>query len=85
MKNKDTKPKQEVISCSPITGSKKIYVDGSIHPIRVAMRQIDLHPTQHANGKTEVNHPVTVYDTSGPYTDSNIKIDINEMESKSIS
>jgi len=78
MKNKDTKPKQEVISCSPITGSKKIYVDGSIHPIRVAMRQIDLHPTQHANGKTEVNHPVTVYDTSGPYTDSNIKIDIKK-------
>lgn len=78
MKNQEKKPDQNVITCSPITGSKKIYVEGTLHPIRVAMRQIELHPTQHANGKTEVNHPVTVYDTSGPYTDPAVKIDIKK-------
>lgn len=64
------------ITCSPFPNSKKIYVKGSIHPINVAMREIELSPTKLVNGGLEHNPPVTVYDTSGPYTDENAEIDI---------
>ncbi|UOU99561.1 phosphomethylpyrimidine synthase ThiC [Chryseobacterium daecheongense] len=64
------------ITCSPFPNSKKIYVEGNIHPINVAMREIQLSPTKLTNGGLEHNPPVTVYDTSGPYTDENAEIDI---------
>lgn len=64
------------ITCSPFPNSKKIYVEGNIHPINVAMREIQLSPTRLTNGGLEHNPPVTVYDTSGPYTDENAEIDI---------
>ncbi|GAB0155601.1 phosphomethylpyrimidine synthase ThiC [Chryseobacterium sp. Alg-005] len=64
------------ITCSPFPNSKKIYVEGNIYPINVAMREIQLSPTRLTNGTLEENPPVTVYDTSGPYTDENAKIDI---------
>ena len=78
MKKTDKAPEQQVISTAPFPGSKKIYVPGQLHNIKVAMREISLSPTKHANGKTEENAPVTVYDTSGPYTDSNVTIDIKK-------
>ena len=58
--------------------SAKIYVQGSRPDIRVPMREISLSDTFHANGDTEKNHPVTVYDTSGAYTDPNIDIDLRK-------
>ncbi|WP_294307564.1 phosphomethylpyrimidine synthase ThiC [uncultured Chryseobacterium sp.] len=66
------------ITRSPFPNSKKIYVEGEIHPIRVAMREIELSPTKLSNGTLEHNPPVTVYDTSGPYTDENSEIDIEK-------
>ncbi|MDC8105764.1 phosphomethylpyrimidine synthase ThiC [Chryseobacterium sp. PTM-20240506] len=66
------------ITRSPFPNSKKIYVEGSIHPIKVAMREILLSPTKLSNGTLENNPPVTVYDTSGPYTDENSQIDIQK-------
>lgn len=66
------------ITCSPFPNSKKIYVEGEIHPIKVAMREIELSPTRLTNGKLEENPPVTVYDTSGPYTDENSQINIEK-------
>ncbi|HCN48961.1 MAG TPA: phosphomethylpyrimidine synthase ThiC [Chryseobacterium sp.] len=66
------------ITCSPFPNSKKIYVEGKIHPVSVAMREIQLSPTKLTNGKFEENAPVTVYDTSGPYTDENASIDIQK-------
>ena len=66
------------ITRSPFPNSKKIYVEGTIHPIRVAMREIELSPTKLSNGKLEHNPPVTVYDTSGPYTDENSEINIEK-------
>lgn len=78
---KDKAPKQEsVITREPLTGSSKIYVDGKIHNIKVAMREIKVTDTVHKfNGaKTEKNDSVTVYDTSGPYTDPNIEIDLKK-------
>ncbi|WP_223609061.1 phosphomethylpyrimidine synthase ThiC [Chryseobacterium sp. OSA05B] len=64
------------ITCSPFPNAKKIYVEGKIHPISVAMREIHLSPTRLTNGTLEENPPVTIYDTSGPYTDENASIDI---------
>ena len=66
------------ITCSPFPNSKKIYVEGKIHPINVAMREIQLSPTKLSKGGFEENAPVTVYDTSGPYTDENAQIDIQK-------
>ncbi|WP_126652685.1 phosphomethylpyrimidine synthase ThiC [Chryseobacterium aureum] len=66
------------ITCSPFPNSKKIYVEGTLHPISVAMREIQLSPTKLSNGGFEDNAPVTIYDTSGPYTDENAVIDIQK-------
>ncbi|QDC38266.1 phosphomethylpyrimidine synthase ThiC [Sphingobium fuliginis] len=53
------------VTTGPIRGSRKIHVG----PLKVAMREIDLEP-----GSGEA--PVRVYDTSGPYTDPDARIDI---------
>ncbi|MDP9959025.1 phosphomethylpyrimidine synthase ThiC [Chryseobacterium lathyri] len=66
------------ITCSPFPNARKIYVEGKIHPINVAMREIHLSPTKLSNGTLEDNPPVTIYDTSGPYTDENASIDITK-------
>ncbi len=64
----------------PLPNSRKIYVEGTLHPdIRVPMREITLSPTTTGfNGSSEStpNAPVTVYDTSGPYTDPNADINL---------
>lgn len=78
MKNTDKAPEQRVISTTPFVGSNKIYVSGTRHDLKVAMREISLSPTRHANGKLEENAPVVVYDTSGAYTDPEIAIDIKK-------
>ncbi len=79
MKKKDTAPKQDGITRNPFPNSTKIYVAGQIHPeIRVAMREIELSDTTDATTKKKTpNEPVTVYDTSGPYTDPNKEINIH--------
>ncbi len=66
------------ITRSPFPNSKKIYVEGKIHSINVAMREIHLSPTKLTNGNLEDNLPVTIYDTSGPYTDENFEINIEK-------
>ena len=55
--------------------SRKIYVQGSRPDIRVPMREITLNDTPLTAG-VEHNPPVVVYDTSGPYTDPGIEIDV---------
>jgi phosphomethylpyrimidine synthase len=69
---------EKTISTGAISGSRKIYVKGKIHDINVAMREIVLSPTKQANGQTEYNAPVTVYDTGGPFTDDEIVVDIKK-------
>ncbi|OFX38118.1 MAG: phosphomethylpyrimidine synthase ThiC [Bacteroidetes bacterium GWA2_32_17] len=66
------------ITTEPLTGSKKIYVQGKLHDIKVAMREVSLSPTTHSNGLVEENQSVTLYDTSGPYTDPEVNIDIKK-------
>ncbi|MBA1273540.1 phosphomethylpyrimidine synthase ThiC [Stutzerimonas azotifigens] len=64
-------------SIQPFPRSQKIYVQGSRPDIRVPMREISLDVTPTAFGG-EINPPVTVYDTSGPYTDPNVQIDVRQ-------
>ena len=79
MKNKDTAPKQNGITRNPFPSSKKIYISGKIYPqIKVAMREISLDDTVDSMTKKKTpNESVTVYDTSGPYTDPSKDIDIH--------
>ena len=62
---------------SSFPGSKKVYVEGSRSGIKVPMREIALSPTIGTLGE-ENNPSVRVYDTSGPYTDSNYSVDITK-------
>ncbi|MFB9056838.1 phosphomethylpyrimidine synthase ThiC [Mariniflexile ostreae] len=80
MKNKDTAPKEGKITRHPFPNSKKIYVKGNIHKnIAVAMREISLSDTKDSlTGKLTPNEPITIYDTSGPYTDPNKDINIHK-------
>ena len=64
-------------SVADFPGSRKIYVEGSRPDIRVPMREITLSDT-HVGDDVEKNPPVTVYDTSGPYTDPHAEIDIRK-------
>ncbi|VVE24095.1 thiamine biosynthesis protein ThiC [Pandoraea morbifera] len=60
---------------APLPNSRKIYVQGSRPDIQVPMREISQADTPTSFGG-EKNPPIYVYDTSGPYTDPNAKIDI---------
>ena len=66
-------------SSEPLPNSRRVYERGVIHPdVRVPMREIDLNPTQVGEGRAEVNEPVRVYDTSGPWGDPEFKGDLVE-------
>ncbi len=80
MAKKDRIPSKEKITRDEYPNSKKIYVKGEIHDIEVAMREISLSPTidNTTRKKIEDNPSVTVYDTSGAYTDPNIEIDVHK-------
>jgi len=74
-------PSEKVITTQPFPNSNKIFVPGKIHNIQVAMREIHQHDTiQKFNPKAPVekNPSITVYDTSGPYTDVNAEIDVRK-------
>ncbi|WP_435263726.1 phosphomethylpyrimidine synthase ThiC [Tenacibaculum sp. nBUS_03] len=78
MKKKDTAPSNG-ITRNPFPNSKKIYIKGEMYPdLKVAMREIELSDTVDSmTKKRKPNEPVTVYDTSGPYTDPNKEINIH--------
>jgi phosphomethylpyrimidine synthase len=85
MKNKEVKipNKGSNITREPFPASEKIYVQGTIHKdVNVAMRQINLTDSKAMFTKgqfvKEKNEPVVVYDTSGPFTDPNIEIDVKK-------
>ena len=59
----------------PLPNSRKIYVEGSRADVRVPMREIAQSDTPASFG-LERNPSLVVYDTSGPYTDPEAKIDI---------
>jgi phosphomethylpyrimidine synthase len=64
---------------TPLPNSRKIYVPGQLHPeINVPFREISLAPTKTMSGEIEVNEPVRVYDTSGPWGDADQQVDVTQ-------
>src|SRR3979411_750212 len=58
---------------SALPNSRKVYVGGKQHvDLRVPFREINLAPTKTMSGEIEVNEPVRVYDTSGPWGDPDL-------------
>ncbi len=67
------------ITQEPIPGSIKTYITDANYPgIEVPMRKITLADTKDRKGRTYPNAPLYVYDTSGPYTDPNIEVDVQK-------
>jgi phosphomethylpyrimidine synthase len=70
------------VSDQSFPNSKKVYVQGKIHDIKVGMREITLSDTLLAGNKDnpiyEKNEPLCVYDTSGFYTDENVAVDVHK-------
>lgn len=62
--------------------SEKVYLSGKLYPeIKVGMRKVSLTPTitvEDGERRVEPNDPVYVYDTSGPYSDPNVEIDLEK-------
>jgi phosphomethylpyrimidine synthase len=76
---KDQMPENEQVSRDPFPASRKVYTEGELYPIRVAMREISVGDTVDGYSQSAMpNAPVTVYDTSGPYTDPAVEIDIRK-------
>ncbi|HET9796107.1 MAG TPA: phosphomethylpyrimidine synthase ThiC, partial [Thermoanaerobaculia bacterium] len=67
-------PTNSVVTTDPIPGSRKRHLAGP-GGIRVPVREVELSPTRSAAG-VELNPPLRLYDTSGPYTDPDVTIDV---------
>ncbi|WP_293760777.1 phosphomethylpyrimidine synthase ThiC [uncultured Aquitalea sp.] len=65
----------DTAAIQPLPNSRKIHVEGSRPDIRVPMREISQSATPTQFGG-EANPPIFVYDTSGPYTDPAVSIDV---------
>jgi len=70
MRRTNALPQAASITRDPFPGSRKIHVRGEIHPISVAMRQIQFEGSD--------SRSLPVYDTSGPYTDPDVPINVRE-------
>ena len=77
--------KSQISNQEPLPASRKIYVETrdatvnhSQHNLRVPFREIALSPSKDFNGNLEENSPVRVYDTSGPWTDPEQRLDVRD-------
>jgi len=68
------------VTRDPLPGSRKIYLEGSLPGVRVPMREVRQSPTRRSGpgGETilDENPPVVLYDTSGPFTDPDVTIEL---------
>ncbi len=69
-RKKEKTPETSIITRDPFPNSEKVYIDGSIHNIKVGMREISV------GGSNGESSTITVYDTSGPYTDPEVEINV---------
>ena len=75
--SKAKEPVENPSSDKPLPNSRKVYVAGKQHAdLRVPFREISLAPTKTMSGEIEVNEPVRVYDTSGPWGDPAFHCDV---------
>ncbi len=63
-------------ACRPFPASRKIYLAGSRHNIRVGLREITIGQRNGEFSKLATESAVRVYDTSGPYTDPEYTLDL---------
>jgi len=80
-KNSQFNQDQEFISREPFPNSKKIYVQGDMHKsVRVAMREIQISESDnfYSSNPNLSTAYYTTYDTSGPYTDSEVEIAVTK-------
>src|SRR6266513_1675458 len=67
------------LTSKSLPNSRKVYAAGKKYVgLRVPFREIPLAPTKSMNGETEVNEPVRVYDTSGPWGDQDFHGDVTQ-------
>src|SRR5437868_10789721 len=79
LKNKNLRKSAQSVDNSSFPNSRKVYVSATIHNnVRVPFRQISLSPTKSMNGSIEVNEPVRVYDTSGPWGDPDFRGNVEQ-------
>src|ERR1700730_17546321 len=65
-----------VSSSDQLPNSRKVYITGKQHvDLRIPFREISLAPTKTMSGEIELNEPVRVYDTSGPWGDPRVTLD----------
>ena len=77
--NSDNGSQESARTNAPLPNSKKVYVPGKLHPgIRIPFREISLASTKTMSRETEVNEPVRVYDTSGPWGDPDFHGDVTQ-------
>ena len=76
MSTKNSQTKIEEIDA--LEGMKRVYVRGSRADVKVPLREIELQPTRLPDGKLQVNDPVRVYDTSGPWGDPDFHGDVRQ-------
>ena len=74
--------KRSQITRDPFPASRKVYIEGSSPGVRVPMREIEQSPTQQATqdgtSMPVSNPPIRIYDTSGPFTDPEVDIDVRK-------
>ena len=80
MKDQSKLPTQETITRTPFPKSKKVFVKGKQHDVNVAMREIETDDEVEVRNGTikKEKFKLTVYDTSGPYTDPNQEINVHD-------
>jgi phosphomethylpyrimidine synthase len=65
------------MTTQPFPASRKVFIVGTQPGVRVPMREVALTSTRSTNGGVAApNEPITLYDTSGPYTDPSAQIDV---------
>jgi phosphomethylpyrimidine synthase len=74
-----TEPRLKLETNDPFPNSRRIYVAGQTHRnLRVPMREVISSPTRRANGLSELNGPVRIYDCSGSWGDPEFHGDIEQ-------
>lgn len=72
-------PASHSLQYEPLAGSKKTYKKSALFTdMRVPFRSVELSPTVGPDKKSTPNETIILYDTSGPYTDSQTVIDITQ-------
>jgi phosphomethylpyrimidine synthase len=66
------------LTTTPLPGARKVYIAGTQSGMRVPFREISSMPGHPRNGQSTEAGTFVVYDTSGPYTDSQVRIDIRQ-------